>query len=123
MLRVLLDENNDFPIGGPQLVSGMDSAATALRATFSTQTGEWPFNKTFGCPWRGSILGKFFDPATTSSICAAVANTWVPDIQPITGNQITIDTIINATQRQVDITIDAVTVDGEQLDLTLQTTI
>lgn len=122
MLRVILDENNDIPIGGPVLASGMDSAASALRAEFSTQTGEWPYDKTFGCPYRGAIFGKFFDSAATNSIVAAVANK-TPDIEPVTGNQITIDTTTNAAARQVDITINNVTVDGDQFDLTLQTTL
>jgi hypothetical protein len=52
VLRVILDEDNDIPNGGPGLGQGIDSVASALRAEFSTQTGEWPYDKTFGCPYR-----------------------------------------------------------------------
>lgn len=121
MLRVILDENNDIPEGGPVLGDGIDSAATALRAEFSTQQGEWKYDKiNFGFPWRNEVFGKFFDPATTSSFVAAVANR-TPDIEPVTGNQITIDTTTNADARQVDITIINITVDGESQDLTITT--
>ena len=120
MLRVLLDENNDFPPGGPVLVDGIDSAATALRATFSTQAGEWPFDKTFGMRWRGPVLEKYFNPAATRSECATVANT-VSDIEPVVGSQITIDTLTNSAARQVNITIEGVTVGEEQTDLTIST--
>jgi hypothetical protein len=121
VLRVILDENNDIPIGGPTLASGVDSAASSLRAEFSTQTGEWPFDKTFGCPWRNAIFGKFFDSASTTSIIAAVANK-TPDIAAVTANQITLDTVTNAAARQVDITIRNVLVNDDLVDLTLQTT-
>jgi hypothetical protein len=121
--RVILDDDNDIPIGGPILASGIDSAATSLRAEFSTQLGEWPYDKVnFGCPYRGPIFGKFFDAAATNSICATVANR-TPDIEPVTAQQITIDTTTNAAERQVNIDIANVTVDGDQLDLTLQTTL
>jgi hypothetical protein len=119
MLRVILDENNDIPNGGPFLKSGIDSAASALRAEFSTQAGEWPFDKTFGCPYRGAIFNKFFDAGTTASLCAAVANK-TPDIEPVTANQIIIDTTTNAAARQVDITINNIVVNDDKLDLTLQ---
>lgn len=122
MYRVILDENNDIPDGGPILAIGIDSAATSLRAEFSTQLGEWPYDKAnFGCPYRSPIFGKFFDAASTNSICAAVANR-TPDIEPVTAQQISIDTTTNADARQVNIDIINVTVDGDQFDLTLQTT-
>jgi hypothetical protein len=121
VLRVILDEDNDIPNGGPGLGQGIDSVASALRAEFSTQTGEWPYDKTFGCPYRNAIFGKFFSPGTTASIAAAVANK-TPDIEPVTANQISVDSTTNAAARQVDITIDNVIVDGDQFDLTLTTT-
>ena len=120
MLRVLLDENNDLPIGGPVLASGMDSAATAIQAVLSTQQGEWPFDLTFGVAWRGAVLGKFFDPADTASLVAASINT-VTDIEPVTAAQINIDTTTQADVRQANITVDDVTVDGEQVDLSFST--
>lgn len=118
MLRVILDENNDLPDGGPRLGAGLASAATALQAVFGTQQGEWPFNKTFGCPWRNEILQKFFDPGATRSIMASTANT-VPDIEPVASTQITLDTTTQAEWRQVDITIADVVVDNEQDDITI----
>jgi hypothetical protein len=45
-----------------------------------------------------------------------------PDIEPVTANQISVDSTTNAAARQVDITIDNVIVDGDQFDLTLTTT-
>jgi hypothetical protein len=116
-------EANDIPLGGPTLGSGIDSAATALCSEFSTQQGEWPYDKAFfGFPYRQAVFGKFFDSNTTASFAAAVANR-TPDIEPVTAAQITIDTTTNADARQADITIANVTVDGEQQDLTLQTTL
>lgn len=115
-------EANDIPYGGPVLGSGMDSAATSLCSEFSTQQGEWPYDKQFfGFPYRQEVFGKFFDPNTTNSFCAEVANR-TPDIEPVTTNQVIVDTTTNADARQVDLTIVNVTVDGEQQDLTLQTT-
>lgn len=111
MLRVLLDENNDLPAGGPKLVGGEQSAAVALQAVFSVQTGEWPYNLTFGMPWRQAVFGKFFNAATTTSFAAVTANT-VPDIVPVGDTQITIDTTTNADARQVDITIDNIALRG-----------
>ena len=123
MLRVRLDENNDIPIGGPKLVDGIDSVATGIRAVLSTQAGEWPYDFTFGTPWRDDILMKFFDAATTQSIIAARINTLRPEIEPVTPNQITIDTITQASARQANITVDDVTVDGQQVDLSFTTQI
>jgi len=105
MLRVLLDENNDLPPGGPRLVGGVASAAVALRAVFSTQAGEWPFNRTFGMMWRQAVFGKFFNAAITSQATAATANT-VPEITPVVGNQVTLDTIEGADDRQVNIAVN-----------------
>ena len=112
MLRVMLDENNDLPSGGPRLVGGVESAGVALQAVYATQAGEWPYNLSFGTQWRGVILRKYFDPATTRSAIATPANSWVPDIEPITGNQITLDTTTYADIRQVDITITDVMLAG-----------
>lgn len=120
MLRVLLDANNDIPPGGPELVSGIDSAAVALQAVFGTQQGEWVYDLTFGTPWRDEILQKYFDAGTTRSICARVANT-VPDIEPVVSAQIDIDTTTQAANRQADITLNNVTADGEQADISVTT--
>lgn len=120
MLRVILDDNNDIPVGGPVLGTGIDSAASAIRSVLSTQAGEWPYDLTFGVMWRGAVFGKFFDAAATRSLLAATVNT-VPDIEPITAAQITIDTVSLADARQANITIDDVTVDDEQVDLDFTT--
>ena len=128
MLRVYLDADNDLPPGGPRLCGGpgaidvinasgvverqnsaLASAGVALQAVFGTQAGEWPYNLTFGTPWRDEVFGKYFDSTTTAQIVASVANT-VPDIEPVTSNQITIDTLTQADARQVNITIDSVQV-------------
>lgn len=122
MLRVQLDANNDLPEGGPKLVTGVDSVATALQAVFGTQQGEWAFDFTFGCPWRDAILLKFFDPGTTRSIMARITNGLVPEIEPVIGSQIEIDTTSQAANRQVNITINDVRVNGQQLTLALTTT-
>lgn len=121
MLRVRLDEDNDLPDGGPVLVTGMDSVATALQAVFGTQQGEWPFDFTFGCPWRNAILQKYFDPGSTRSIVATIANGLVPEIEPVVGSQVEIDTTTQAAERQVTITIDGIVADGQQTDITLST--
>jgi hypothetical protein len=105
MLRVLLDENNDLPPGGPRLVGGEQSAAVALRAVFSVQAGEWPYDFRFGMLWRQAVFGKFFNAATTSQMVAAAANT-VPDITPVVDSQITIDTTTQAEWRQANITVE-----------------
>jgi hypothetical protein len=117
MLRVLLDENNDLPPGGPVLVDGIDSVATGMRAEFSTQAGEWPYDFTFGLQWRGAILQKFFDPAATRSLIAAKANTFLPEIDAVSGAQVDIDTTTFAAERQVVITLSDVRVNGEQIDI------
>jgi hypothetical protein len=122
MLRVFLTDANDLPPGGPRLVTGIDSAAVALQAVFGTQQGEWPFDFTFGCPWRGEILQKFFDPGATRSIMANTANT-VPDIQPVVSSQVSLDTTTQAAARQVNITISDVVVGDEQAELVLPTVI
>jgi hypothetical protein len=114
MLRVLLDENNDLPVGGPRLVGGAESAAVALQAVFSVQAGEWPYNLLFGMPYRQALFGKFFNAATTTSFVAATANT-VPDIVPVGDTQITIDTTTNADARQADITINNIGLRGNGL--------
>jgi hypothetical protein len=106
MLRVLLDENNDIPPGGPRLVDGEQSAAVALQAVYSTQAGEWPYDLRFGTLWRQEVFGKFFNAATTSQVIADAGNSWVPDIVPMTDAQITIDTTTQAEFRQADITVD-----------------
>lgn len=120
MLRVILDADNDLPPGGPVLASGSESARTALQAVFGTQQGEWGFDKLFGTPWRPAILRKFFDAAATRAIMANTANT-VPDIEPVVGAQVLIDTTSQAAARQVDITIEDVLVDGDVQTLTLST--
>lgn len=125
MLRVMLTEDNDLPPGGPRLVNGLDSAAVALQAVFGTQAGEWPFNLLFGMRWRQEVFGKYFDSNATNQAAAATANT-VPDIQPVTGNQITLDTITQADARQVDITIDDIllrTATGAPASLTISVTL
>lgn len=125
MLRVMLTENNDLPPGGPRLVNGLDSAAVALQAVFGTQAGEWPFDLLFGMRWRQEVFGKYFDSNATNQAAAATANT-VPDIQPVTGNQITIDTTTQADARQVDITIDDIllrTATGAPATLTISVTL
>ena len=123
-----LNADNDLPPGGPQLCGGaggfdvvnadgtverqssaLVSAGVALQAVFGTQAGEWPYDFTFGTPWRQEVFGKYFDATTTAQIMANVANT-VPDIEPVTSNDITIDTLTQADARQVNITIDPVTV-------------
>lgn len=128
MLRVYLDSDNDLPPGGPRLCGGpgvvdiidadgrsqridsrLASAGVALQAVFGTQAGEWPFNLTFGMPWRQEVFGKYFDANATAQIIASTANT-VPDIEPVASDAITIDTTTQADQRQVDITIDPVIV-------------
>lgn len=120
-MRVQLDENNDLPDGGPVLVTGMDSVATAMQSVFGTQQGEWPFDFTFGCPWRNEILQKYFDPGSTRSIVATIANGLVPEIEPVVGSQVEIDTTTQAADRQVNITIEGVIVDDVQTDITLTT--
>lgn len=128
MLRVYLDADNDLPPGGPQLCGGpgpfdvinadgvterlnsaLASAGVALQAVFGTQAGEWPYDFTFGTPWRQEVFGKYFDATTTAQIMASTANT-VPDIEPVASNAITIDTLTQADARQVNITIDPVVV-------------
>jgi hypothetical protein len=128
MLRVYLDHNNDLPPGGPRLCGGpgaldiidedgrsqridsrLASAAVALQAVFGTQAGEWPFNLTFGMRWRQEVFGKYFDANATAQVVAATANT-VTDIEPVTSEAITLDTLTQADARQVNITIDPVIV-------------
>jgi hypothetical protein len=121
VLRVMLDENNDLPPGGPRLVNGLESAGVALQAVFGTQAGEWPFDLLFGMRWRQEVFGKYFDANATNQAAAATANT-VPDIQPVTGNQITLDTTTQADARQVDITIEDIqlrTTTGAPASLTI----
>lgn len=118
MLRVLLDDDNDFPPGGPRLVDGVDSVASALRAELSVQAGEWPYDKTFGVDWRNEILQKFFAPAASSALLATTINGLVPEIEPVSGAQIEIDTASQADARQVTITVSDVVVDDDRVDLT-----
>lgn len=121
MLRVILDNDNDLPPGGPVLAAGMDSAATAIRAELSTQAGEWPFDKAdFGMRWRGIVLVKYFDAAATQAWIAATVNR-VPDINRVTSTQIAIDTTTGAVARQATITINDVVVDDQQTDLVFTT--
>jgi hypothetical protein len=125
MLRVMLDEDNDLPPGGPRLVNGLESAGVALQAVFGTQAGEWPFDLLFGMRWRQEVFGKYFDSNATNQAAAATANT-VPDIQPVSGNQITIDTTTQAEVRQVDITIEDIMLraaTGAPATLTISVTI
>lgn len=105
MRRVLLDANNDLPPGGPRLVDGVESAGVALQAVFSVQAGEWPYNLLFGMRWRQEVFGRYFDENATRQFCASTANV-VPDIQPVIGSQIAIDTTARADVRQANITID-----------------
>lgn len=105
MLRVLLNENNDLPPGGPRLVGGVESAGVALQAVFSVQAGEWPYDLLFGMRWREEVFGKYFDENATRQFLAATANA-VPDIQPVIGSQITIDTLARSDIRQANITLD-----------------
>lgn len=107
MLRVILDDDNDLPAGGPKLGNGIESARTALQAVFSVQAGEWPYNLVFGMRWRQEVFGKYFNASTTQQLVALTANT-VPDIEPVTSSQITIDTTTYADVRQANITIDPV---------------
>jgi len=120
MLRVLLDEDNDLPEGGPVLASGIDSAATALQAVFSTQAGSWPYSFVFGVDWRSEVLVKYFNPATTRALMAEEANT-VPDIQPVVPSQVLLDTLTNADARQVEITIEDVIVGSDVATITVST--
>ena len=121
MLRVMLTEDNDLPPGGPRLVNGLESAGVALQAVFGTQAGEWPFDLLFGMRWRQEVFGKYFDANATNQAAAATANT-VPDIQPVTGNQIALDTTTQADARQIDITIENIqlrTTTGAPASLTI----
>jgi len=135
VLRVILDDNNDFPVGvmgddgvyvpgGPVLGTGIDSYATAVRSVLSVQAGEWPFDLTFGTRYRSVVLVKYFDAAATRAMLAATINT-VPDSDvPVTPAQITIDTVSLADVRQANITVDDVVIDGETVDtLNFTTTI
>ena len=122
MLRVLLDENNDFPPGGPKLGNGIASVGTAFQAVFGTQQGEWAYDLTFGMPWRSCVFGKYFDAGSTLSIVASVANT-VPEPEPVSANQISLDTTTNADARQVDITISDVIVGEDITDIEVSTTV
>lgn len=128
MLRAILDDNNDFDEEGPRLGDGLPSARTALQAVFGTQQGEWGYNKTFGCPWRNGVFGKYFDAGSTLSIIASTANSIreivpFPDIEPVTAAQISLDTTTRADFRQVDIAITGVTAnDGDVDDVTISTT-
>ena len=122
MLTVALDESNDIPAGGPKLVTGMDAVATEIRAVLSVQAGEWAFDLDFGTRWRDVVLTKFFDASATRAMLAATVNT-VAGHEPVTPEQISIDTATLADVRQVIITINDVIVDGEQFDLSVETTV
>lgn len=111
MLRVALDENNDFPPGGPKLVGGVESAGVALQAVFSVQRGEWRYNLLFGMAWRSAVFGKFFNESTTAQMVAATANT-IPDITPVTERQVAVDTVTDAAWRQANITINSISLRG-----------
>lgn len=119
-LRVILDENNDLPPGGPVLAGGAPSARVAYQAVFGTQAGEWRYDFTFGTQWRNGILRKFFNPSTTRSLIAATANT-VPDGQPITSSQVALDTTTNANFRQVDIELGPIVIDDEPVTISVST--
>ena len=121
MLRVLLDANNDLPEGGPVLATGVESVRTGMQAVFGTQQGEWPFDFRFGTPWRNAVLQKYFDPSSTRSIMATTANSLRPEIEPVNGTQIELDTLTQADERQVNITLSDVQVDNQLVDITIPT--
>ena len=96
---------------------------------FGTQQGEWGYNKTFGCPWRNGIFGKYFNAGSTLSIIASTANAVrdlvpYPDIEPVTASQVSLDTTTQAEFRQVDIGLARVTVtaDNSVEDISITTT-
>lgn len=122
MLRVDLTETNDLPPGGPKLVGGLRSAVVGLQTVYSVQTGTWKYNFLFGTRWRGPILRKYFDPATSRE-ALAVASRQVPDIVPITSNQISLDTITMSEFRQVNIGIEGITDGIAMTDVNIPTVI
>lgn len=120
MLRVILDENNDLPVGGPRLASGRESVRTAYQARFGTQQGEWRYDKTYGTPWRPVVLRKYFDSNATAQLMASTAS-GIPETPNVTQDQVALDTVTNADARQVDITISGVRFGNDTAEITVTT--
>ncbi len=86
-----LDDDGDLNLQnglGPFLVSGVDAVKCFLFARFTTQAGEWGYDKTFGMPYNEAVTGRYFDDVAVAGIYADQA-THTPGTMPTSIHSIT----------------------------------
>lgn len=92
--------------GNLELTSGVDLVVQYMRQTLHCARGEWPWDQSFGVPYRSEILGRGRDiGAVSARIRAIIAS--VPDVnRVIPPFVVSLDT--NARKLTVDAQVDTV---------------